>query len=192
MEIMFYKEERLALFIDGVSVYSASKALGFDLDYRKLKQEFARRGRMMRMFYYNFHSEDEEFSPMRPLMDWLGYNGFTVTTKPMRSYTVTGNTRTKGSIAVELTTDALLMAPHMDHAVLFTGEGDYAYMVQALQRQGVRVSVVSTLKTDHPMISDELRKQADNFIELAELREVIGRLRSSVAETTVSGVRKSS
>ena len=173
---MFYKEERLALFIDGSSVYNAAKSLGFEIDYRKLKQEFVRRGRMMRMFYYNtLLLEDEEFTPMRPLMDWLGYNGFTVTGKPMRSYSGSGQNRLKGSIAVELTTDALMMAQHIDHAVIFSGEGDYAYLVQALQRQGVRVSIVSTLKTEHAMVSDELRKQADNFIDLHDLSVDIGR-----------------
>jgi uncharacterized LabA/DUF88 family protein len=67
------------------------------------------------------------------------------------------------------------LAARVDHVVLFSGDGDFRPLVESLQRQGVRVSVVSTIRSQPPMIADELRRQADNFIELDELREVIGR-----------------
>ena len=173
---MFYKDDRLALFIDGSNLYAAAKSLGFDIDYKLLRQEFMRRGKLLRAFYYTALLESEEYSPIRPLVDWLNYNGFSMVTKPAREYTDSlGRRKVKGNMDIELTVDALDLAPHMDHAVIFSGDGDFKPLVAALQRRGVRVSVVSTVRAQPPMIADELRRQADNFIELDELRSVIGR-----------------
>ena len=173
---MFYKDDRLAIFIDGANLYAAAKALGFDIDYKLLRQEFDRRGKLMRAYYYTALIEGEEYSPIRPLVDWLHYNGFCVVTKPAREYTdALGRRKVKGNMDIELTVDAMELAPRLDHAVLFSGDGDFRPLVESLQRQGVRVSVVSTICSQPPMIADELRRQADNFIELDELREVIGR-----------------
>lgn len=174
---MFYKDERLALFIDGSNLYAAAKALGFDIDYKLLRQEFVRRGKLLRAFYYTALLEGgEEYSPIRPLVDWLHYNGFYMVTKPAKEYTDSqGRRKVKGNMDIELTVDAMELAPYIDHVVLFSGDGDFTYLVESLQRRGVRVSVVSTIRSQPPMIADELRRQADNFIELDELREVIGR-----------------
>jgi uncharacterized LabA/DUF88 family protein len=173
---MFYKDERLALFIDGANLFAASKALGFDIDYKLLKQEFVRRGKLLRAFYYTALLENDEYSPIRPLVDWLNYNGFTMVTKPAREFTDShGRRRIKGNMDVELAVNAMELAHRLDHVVLFSGDGDFRPLVEALQRQGVRVSVVSTIRSQPPMIADELRRQADNFIELDDLREVIGR-----------------
>ncbi|MEN8710337.1 MAG: NYN domain-containing protein [Paracoccaceae bacterium] len=173
---MFYKDERLALFIDGSNLYAAAKALGFDIDYRLLRQEFMRRGKLLRAFYYTALLENEEYSPIRPLVDWLNYNGFSMVTKPAKEYTDSmGRRKVKGNMDIELTVHAMELAPHLDHIVLFSGDGDFRPLVEALQRQGVRVSVVSTIRSNPPMISDELRRQADNFIELMELKDVLGR-----------------
>lgn len=173
---MFYKDERLALFIDGANLYAAAKALGFDIDYKLLRQEFMRRGKLLRAFYYTALLENDEYSPIRPLVDWLNYNGFTMVTKPAKEYTDSlGRRKVKGNMDIELAVDAMELAPRLDHAVLFSGDGDFRPLVESLQRQGVRVSVVSTIRSQTPMIADELRRQADNFIELDELREVIGR-----------------
>ena len=174
---MFYKDDRLALFIDGANLYSAAKGLNFDVDYKLLRQEFARRGRLVRAFYYTALLENDEYSPVRPLVDWLNYNGFALVTKPAREYTdAQGRRKIKGNMDIELAVDALELAPSMDHAVIFSGDGDFKPLIAALQRKGVRVSVVSTMKSQPPMISDELRRQADNFIELEDLRSVIGRV----------------
>ncbi len=174
---MFYKDDRLALFIDGANLYSAAKGLNFDVDYKLLRQEFARRGRLVRAFYYTALLENDEYSPIRPLVDWLNYNGFALVTKPAREYTdAQGRRKIKGNMDIELAVDALELAPSMDHAVIFSGDGDFKPLIAALQRKGVRVSVVSTMKSQPPMISDELRRQADNFIELEDLRGVIGRV----------------
>jgi len=173
---MFYRDERLALFIDGSNLYAATKALGFDIDYTLLRSEFMRRGKMVRAFYYTALIENEEYSPIRPLVDWLDYNGFTLVTKPAKEFTDSyGRRKIKGNMDIELAIDAMEMASHVEHIVLFSGDGDFRPLVAALQRKGVRVSVVSTIRSQPPMIADDLRRQADTFIELEELKDVIGR-----------------
>ena len=173
---MFYRDEKLALFIDGSNLFSAAKSLGFDIDYKLLRSEFMRRGKMLRAFYYTALLENDEYSPIRPLVDWLNYNGFTMVTKPAKEFTDSmGRRKIKGNMDIELAVDALELAPHVDHIVIFSGDGDFRPLVESLQRKGVRVSVVSTIRSQPPMIADELRRQCDNFIELDELRDVIGR-----------------
>lgn len=173
---MFYRDERLALFIDGANLYAAAKSLGFDIDYKLLRQEFVRRGKLLRAFYYTALLENDDYSPIRPLVDWLHYNGYSMVTKPAKEFTDSaGRRKIKGNMDIELAVDAMELAPHIDHAVIFSGDGDFRSLIEALQRKGVRVSVVSTIRSQPPMIADELRRQADNFIELEELRDVIGR-----------------
>jgi uncharacterized LabA/DUF88 family protein len=135
-----------------------------------------RRGKMLRAFYYTALLDNEEYSPIRPLVDWLNYNGFTMVTKTAKEYTDSqGRRKVKGNMDIELTVNAMELAPYVDHIVLFSGDGDFRPLVESLQRKGVRVSVVSTIRSQPPMIADELRRQADNFIELDGLRDVIGR-----------------
>jgi uncharacterized LabA/DUF88 family protein len=173
---MFYRDERLALFIDGSNLYAAARALAFDIDYKLLRSEFVRRGKLVRAFYYTALLEDQEYSPIRPLVDWLDYNGFKMVTKPAKEFTdSTGRRKIKGNMDIELAVDAMEMADRIDHMVLFSGDGDFRPLVEGIQRKGVRVSVVSTIRSSPPMIADDLRRQADNFIELDELKEVIGR-----------------
>ena len=173
---MFYRDERLALFIDGANLYAATRALGFDIDYKLLRAEFMRRGKLVRAFYYTALVDSEEYSPIRPLIDWLDYNGFMLVTKPAKEFTdSSGRRKVKGNMDIELACDAMEMAEHVEHIVLFSGDGDFRSLVAALQRRGVRVSIVSTIRSQPPMIADDLRRQADNFIELEELKDVIGR-----------------
>ena len=168
--------KRTALFIDGANFYAAARALGFDIDYKRLLELFRERGRFVRALYYTALVEDQEYSPIRPLVDWLDYNGFTMVTKIAKEYTDgQGRRKIKGNMDIELTVDAMELAPYLDHIVLFSGDGDFRPLIESLQRQGVRVSVVSTIRSQPPMISDELRRQADNFIELEGLRDVVGR-----------------
>jgi uncharacterized LabA/DUF88 family protein len=174
----FYPNERLGLFIDGANLYSAAKALDFDIDYRKLLEEFRKRGRLVRANYYTALIESEEYTPIRPLIDWLDYNGFKVVTKAAKEYSDdTGRRRIKGDMDVELAVDVMEAAGYLDHVVLFSGDGDFRKVVEAVQRKGARVSVVSTLKSSPPMAADDLRRQADAFIELAELGKLVGRER---------------
>jgi uncharacterized LabA/DUF88 family protein len=172
----FYPTDRLALFIDGANLYSAAKGLGFDIDYRKLLEEFRKRGVLVRAYYYTALVEDQEYSPIRPLIDWLDYNGYTMVTKPTKEFTdAMGRRKLKGNMDIELAIDVLEMAEHLDHVILFSGDGDFRRLVEAVQRKGLRVSVVSTIKSSPPMVADELRRQADDFIELAELAPLIAR-----------------
>src|SRR5215831_6103395 len=174
--LRFYPEERIALFIDGANLYAAARALGFDIDYKRLLQLFADKGHLIRAFYYTALIEDQEYSPIRPLVDWLDYNGYTMVTKPTKEFTdASGRRKIKGNMDIELAVDAMELAEHLDHIVLFSGDGDFRTLVEALQHKGKRVSVVSTLTTQPPMVADELRRQADQFIDLADLQSEIGR-----------------
>lgn len=176
----FYPSERIALFIDGANLYATSKSLGFDIDYKRLLKLFSRNGHLVRALYYTALAEDQEYSSIRPLIDWLDYNGYTMVTKPTKEFTdAAGRRKIKGNMDIELTVDAMEMAEYIDHVVLFSGDGDFRSLVEALQYKGKRVSVVSTLATQPPMIADELRRQADIFIDIADLEQEIGRPASS-------------
>lgn len=171
-----YPEERLAIFIDGANLYSAARSLNFDIDYKKLRQHFSRQGRLIRILYYTALIEDQEFSPIRPLVDWLDYNGYTMVTKSAKKFTdASGRDKIKGNMDIELAIDVMEMSDNLDHVMIFSGDGDFRSLVEAIQRKGVRVSVASTIKTNPPMVADELRRQADEFIELIDLRQAIGR-----------------
>jgi uncharacterized LabA/DUF88 family protein len=173
---MFDPREKIALFIDGANLYATSRALGFDIDYRKLLASFGKRGYLLRAYYYTALIEDQEYSSIRPLIDWLDYNGYKVVTKPAKEFTdASGRRKIKGNMDIELTIDALELAEHVDHCVIFSGDGDFRTLVEALQRRGRKVSVVSTIQAQSSMISDDLRRQADNFIDLASLKGEIGR-----------------
>ncbi|MBP2152290.1 NYN domain-containing protein [Xanthobacter autotrophicus DSM 597] len=169
-------QEKIALLIDGANLYSATKALGFDIDYKRLLKEFQSRGYLLRAFYYTTLIEDQEYSSIRPLLDWLDYNGYSVVTKLAREFTdAQGRRRVRGNMDIEIAVDAMELAEHVDHIVLFSGDGDFRSLVEALQRKGVRVSVVSTISTQPPLIADDLRRQADIFIDLVDLQPKIGR-----------------
>ena len=166
----FRMEERVCLFIDGANLYSASRNLGFDVDYRSLLAFFRTRSRLVRAYYYSAVLDTEEYSPLKPLTDWLVYNGYTLITKAAREFTdAAGRRRIKGNMDIELAVDMLDMAPRIDHAILFSGDSDFRRLVEAVQRHGTRVSVISSIRTAPPMVGDELRRQADQFIELADI-----------------------
>ena len=175
----FYPQERIGLFIDGSNLYAAARALGFDIDYKRLLDVFKNYGHLVRAFYYTALVEDQEYSPIRPLVDWLDYNGYTMVTKPTKEFTdAMGRRKIKGNMDIELAIDVMEMAPHLDHVVLFSGDGDFRRLVEAIQRKGVRVTVVSTIRSAPPMVADELRRQADTFMELQDLASQIMRVHS--------------
>ena len=174
--MFFYPTERIALFIDGANLYATAKALGFDIDYKNLLGVFRNKGYLVRALYYTALVEDQEYSSIRPLIDWLDYNGYTMVTKPTKEFTdASGRRKIKGNMDIELTVDAMELAPKLDHVVLFSGDGDFRSLVAALQAKGLRVSVVSTQQTQPPMVADELRRQADQFIDIADLEKDICR-----------------
>jgi len=174
--VKFYPEERIGLFIDGSNLYAAARALDIDIDYKNLLEIFSSSGRLIRAYYYTALMEDQDYLPIRPLVDWLDYNGYTMVTKPTKEFTdSTGRKKIKGNMDMELAIDVLEMAEHIDHVVLFSGDGDFKRLVDAVQKRGCRVTVVSTFRTSPPMVADELRRQADNFIELGDLTGLVAR-----------------
>jgi len=181
-----YPAERYALFIDGANLHAAARALSFDIDYKKLLKHFTSSGHLIRTLYYTAIWEDDDYSPLRPLIDWLDYNGYTMITKPAKSFTdASGNRRIKGNMDIEIAVDVLELSPYLDHIILFSGDGDFRALIEAVQRQGKRVTVVSTLKSNPPMIADELRRQADVFIDLASVKKKIGQAHSDPADHPV-------
>ncbi len=172
----FNPTERTVLFIDGANLHATSKALGFDIDFKRLLALFRERGQLLRALYYTAVIEDQEFSSIRPLVDWLDYNGYTVVTKPLKEFTdASGRRKVKGNMDVELAVDAMRLADTLEHIVLFSGDGGFRCLVAALQEKGKRVSVVSTLETQPPMVADALRRQADQFIDLSEFESQLCR-----------------
>jgi uncharacterized LabA/DUF88 family protein len=173
---LIHPDERVVIMIDGANLYASAKALTFDMDYRKLLEEFRQHGRLVRASYYTALVEDQDFSPIRPLVDWLDYNGYSLVTKPAKEYTdASGRRRFKGDMDVEIAVDILQAADYADHVFLFSGDGDFVPALEAVQRKGVRVSVVSTIKSHPPMAADDLRRAADNFVDLADLASIVGR-----------------
>lgn len=172
----FFPDERLALFIDGSNLYSTVKMLDYDIDYQKLLELFKGKSRLIQARYYTALLEHDDYAPIRPLIDWLDYNGFNIITKPAkRQIDRDGRSRVKGNMDIEIAVDMILLAPHIDHMVLISGDGDFCAAVDAVQKQGVRVSVLSTLRSKPPMLADELRRQANDVIELADMEAMIGR-----------------
>lgn len=172
----FYPQERLALFIDGANLYATARSLDMEIDYKRLRAFFADQAQLVRAFYYTAILEDQEYSPLRPLIDWLDYNGFTLVTKPVKEFTdEQGRRKIKGNMDIEISVDMMNISEHVNHIVLFSGDGDFRRLIEAVQRRGVRVSVISSNTTHPSMIADELRRQADSFVDLAQMRDKIGR-----------------
>jgi uncharacterized LabA/DUF88 family protein len=173
---MFDPREKVVLFIDGANLYATSRAIGIDIDYKRLLSEFRNTSYLLRAYYYTALVEDQEYSSIRPLIDWLDYNGYTVVTKPAKEFVDSqGRRKIKGNMDIELAIDAIEMTPFYDHLVLFSGDGDFTALVSAVQRRGKKVTVVSTLTTPTPMISDDLRRQADYFLDVSDLAKTVGR-----------------
>jgi len=172
----FYPEEKMAVFIDGANLYAAAKGLAFEIDYQRLLDWMGDQSRLIRAFYYTALLEEQDYSPIRPLVDWLDYNGYTMVTKPVKEFTdQQGRRKIKGNMDIELAIDMMEVAPNVDHVLLFSGDGDFRRLLESVQRKGVRVTVISTIQTQPAMMADELRRQADHFIDLRDLKPFICR-----------------
>ncbi|MGC6454709.1 MAG: NYN domain-containing protein [Candidatus Puniceispirillaceae bacterium] len=182
--------EKTVLFIDGSNFYAAARSLGMDIDYARMRAHFAKDAHLIRAYYYTALPEDQEYSPLRPLIDWLDYNGYAVVSKLTREFTdpETGKRRIKGNMDMEIALDMLRLAPQIDHAILFSGDGDFCRLLEDVQGMGVRVTVVSTTKTSPPMVADALRRMADQFIEMESIRDVITRPPRENVETIQTAV----
>ena len=172
----FHLNERIALFIDGSNLYATAKSIDFDIDYKRLLEFFKEQSNFIRAYYYTALIDEQEYSPIRPLVDWLDYNGYTMVTKPTKEFTDSfGRRKIKGNMDIEIAIDKMELADKLDHMVLFSGDGDFRRVVEAAQAKGTRVSVISTVKSNPPMCADELRRQADQFIDIVELKDQICR-----------------
>lgn len=168
--------DKVAAFIDGANFYATGKALDLDLDYLALRNLLNQDQNLVRVYYYTAVNEGDEFVSIRPLLDFLDYNGFEVVTKPTKTFTdATGQRKIKGNLDVEMTCDMLEIADRVDHIVMFTGDGDFVRAVRGVQRKGVKVTVCSALKSTPPMISDELRRAADIYVDVAKFADKITR-----------------
>lgn len=184
-------DDKTVVLIDGANIYATVKALGFDIDFSKLYSEITNGCNLLRIYYYTALVElDDDKIMLKPLVDWLSYNNYTVVTKMAKVITNRdGIRRIKGNMDIEIAVDALTLAYNLKSCitdiVLFTGDGDFCYLVGQLQRLGIRVTIVSSLKTQPSYVADELRKAADNFIDIADLREKLEKKRP-VYETELS------
>lgn len=97
---------------NGTNLYGAAKGLKFDIDYERLLELCARKRTLVRAFYYIAVAEDQEFSPLRTLVDWVDYNGFSVGTKPLKEFTdAQGRHRAKGNMDIELAINVMKVWP---------------------------------------------------------------------------------
>ena len=176
---MTTRTDKIALFIDGANLYATAKSLGFDIDYKRLLAFFRTKGRFIRALYYTALLDDQDYSPIRPLIDWLDYNGYSVVTKATKEFVdQTGRRKVKGNMDIEIAVDVMQLCTSLDHIILFSGDGDFRSLVEAAQSKGCRVTVISSMAIRPPMIADELRRQADQFVDLKSLRDKIGRTAS--------------
>ncbi|MEK9921821.1 MAG: NYN domain-containing protein [Rhodospirillales bacterium] len=182
---------RRGIFIDGANLFAAAKHLGFDIDYRRLLDFFGGGSWLVRAYYYTAIAEDQEYSPVRPLADWLDYNGYTLISKSAKEFVdASGRRRIRGNMDVEITVDALSLSENLDHVILMSGNGDFRRLIEAIQQKGVRVTVVSTVRTNPPMIADELRRQADEYIDLLDIAPRIERRVPDRGEATRAAPRR--
>lgn len=175
MNFLMYPDERSAVFIDSVNLHLAARGLGFEVDYQRLLVYCASRSRLVRAHFYAAAPVSQEAPGIRPLTDWLSYNGYMVTLREQREIEDSAR-HVRSLLNMDLALDVYDLAPMIDHAILFSGDGDFVPLVQAIQRRGVRVTVVSTIKTASSMAADDLRRVADRFVELSGLIDELGRL----------------
>lgn len=173
-------KDRVCVLIDGSNLYATTRLLRFEPDYKLFLKPFEKYGKIVFANYYTAEDEDESSGniKIRPIVDWLAYNGYQTVTKETRTFTdSSGNRRIKGNMDTEITTDMLLAAyeANIDTVVLVSGDGDFSYVVRAVQRRGVRVVVVSSKDTSPSMVADTLRRTANEFIELNELKDIVRR-----------------
>jgi uncharacterized LabA/DUF88 family protein len=169
----FYKTQRTAIFIDGAETIATCEALGFNIDFRRLRQLFQSKSRLQLAAFYTLRSNSSEETADKSLAGWLSYNGYAVFTKPARDVGGVVQSGMANSIAVDLAVDALSHSSRLDHIILFSPLADFRYLVESLQKEGLNVTVVSSRKAGENSVSDELTRQSDQFIELADIESEI-------------------
>lgn len=181
----FYPTEKTIVFIDGPDLHGIARSTGVDIDFKKLKSFFQDRTHLVRAFYYTTVVVQDQHATIKPLVDWLEYNGFTLVTKPAKIRIGSdGRQHMNTNMRVELAVDALEFSQMADHVVLFSSDSAYCHLVATLQRRGKRVSIVSTLANNGAAVADDLRRQADQFIDLVDIAPSIRRKIKDRAEPT--------
>ena len=167
-------QPRAVALIDGANLYSTGKALELEIDFKRLLKLLKSNRYLLRAYYVTAIREDGEYTSIRPLLDWLDYNGYDLVTKSAREFRQSdGSTKVKASMGIEIAVLAAQIAPSVDEVYLFTGDGDFVPLVEYLKELGKRVIVVSTIETQPMMAADELRRVADEFWDLDSMRESI-------------------
>jgi uncharacterized LabA/DUF88 family protein len=193
-EIPFFIKptDRTYVFIDGPNFYATVKAISLDVDYKRMLQLFRTACNCVAINYYTATSDDQEYSSLKPLIDWLDYNGYNVITKPTKEFTDSmGRRRVKGNMDLEIAVDVLRHASHANHIILCTGDGDFRVVVEAAQKMGCFVTVISTMDVKPPLVADELRRQASQFVDIVSLRSYIERdQKGRDAAVTTSAARE--
>jgi uncharacterized LabA/DUF88 family protein len=178
------RQKTTAILVDGSNLHATYEALGLtSVDFKRVLQYFE--GTILHAGYFTALPPKSEVSTLRPMVDYLEYNGWTIYQKEWKEFTDgDGNRKVKGNMDVEISVMAKELAPYVTHMVLFTGDGDFRFLVDAVQRSNrVHVTVVSSIKTRPAMCADILRRQADAFIDLVDLHPHIGRVKSDETET---------
>ena len=173
----FDSRANVMLFFDGANTQMAAKALSFEIDYKKLRDGFAERCNVLRSYYFQATPPDgyENYAYVKPLTDFLSYNNYHLITKPFRQFKdADGVVRGKGNMDIEIAIQMMKSMNKADYLFLFSGDGDFKPLLEECQLNGhAQIVVVSTLHSEPPVVSDELRKQADHYIDWANLEPVV-------------------
>lgn len=176
---------KVVALIDGLSLHRSARSLGFVCDFKKLKEWLGKvcvpGANLVRVHYYTPLEDSDQHSDLRPLVDWLDYNGFSVFEK----YFVRRENGTIPFVSIlpELYTDALMYThTSISHFVLFVGDSDYAPLINALKSRGASVIVVSSLKDSNAPVADVLRRSSDSFVDLLDIANLISRPRQQSSE----------
>lgn len=198
--------QRVAVFIDGWNFrYATYESFGLRVDYTKLLRYFAENTVLVRAYFYTGEWDDSAISryaritsPDDPLTKqremeqqrdgerafwrFLNRNGYRVVRKPVRVMTPDeeGTPKMKADLDLEIAIDMLTLAEKCDRIVLVSGDGDFAPLVDAVAKRGVRVAVVSTqadeaFRNARYRASDDLLDAADEFIPIESIRKFIER-----------------
>jgi uncharacterized LabA/DUF88 family protein len=174
---MRYPGERIALFIDGPNLSETARALDLKIDYQRLFTEF----KTAAAYYYTALYPSGDGSNSRLFMHHLQRCGFTLVTKPIKIFIQDdGSRKVKGNMDVEIAVDIITAASSgdFDRIVLFSGDGDFRYLVEKVQTENVAVTVVSSVMTEPPGVATALRFRANEFLDLDDLRGEIEPLKT--------------
>ncbi|ADC89276.1 protein of unknown function DUF88 [Thermocrinis albus DSM 14484] len=164
--------ERVVIFIDGSNLFHAIRYLNIKIDYSKLVEFLREDRKLVRAYFYGAVPQErdvkrntpewESLLRQRRFLEELSLMGIKVKTAPLRKLP-TGEYLEK-EVDIMLATDMLSMA-YMnvyDTAILVSGDSDFSYTVEEVQRIGKRVENASFRKTSSYL----LRKICDRFILL--------------------------